>query len=153
MIGSIGAIYLSWSILKYVGCILMGLLALAGLYRFKSKQAKARGKVEGKKFYFWMALWLFVSVNLAAWNTGVRQQDLDRSAFNAPEAATLVQKVERKRVTAEKAQQDYQLTVESKDATLQEMREAEARMNRATVEFKKEKEKLKEAVDKPETAQ
>lgn len=153
MIGSIGAIYLSWSILKYLVCTLIAILIPAVLWYAADKAAKKRDKRAGKKPYVWFALWWLVMVNLAAWNTGVRQQELDRSAFNAPEAATLVQKVERKRVTAEQAQQDYNLTVESKDATLQDMREAEARMNRATVEFQKEKEKLKEAVDKPEKAQ
>lgn len=153
MIGSIGAIYLSWSILKYLACTLIAILIPAVLWYAADKAAKRRDKRAGKKPYVWFALWWLVMVNLAAWNTGVRQQELDRSAFNAPEAATLVQKVERKRVTAEQAQQDYNLTVESKDATLQDMREAEARMNRATVEFQREKEKLKEAVDKPEKAQ
>lgn len=153
MIGSIGAIYLSWSILKYVIFSVIALLVPAGLWYVADRSAKKRDKRAGKKPYVWFAVWWLALVNISAWNTGVRQQDLDRSAFNAPEAATLVQKVERKRVTAEQAQQDYNLTVESKDATLQDMREAEARMNRATVEFQREKEKLKEAVDKPEKAQ
>lgn len=149
MIGSIGAIYLSWSILKYLLMSLVAILAPIGLYLTCNK---SRSK-EAKRFTGYIVIALLLLINLAAWNTGVRQQDLDRSAFNAPEAATLVQKVERKRVTAEQAQQDYNLTVESKDATLQDMREAEARMNRATVEFQREKEKLKEAVDNPEKAQ
>lgn len=153
MIGSIGAIYLSWSILKYVIFSAIALLVPAGLWYAADRSAKKRDKRAGKKPYVWFTVWWLAMVNIAAWNTGVRQQDLNRSAFNAPEAATLVQKVERKRVTAEQAQQDYNLTVESKDATLQDMRDAEARMNRATVEFQKEKEKLKEAVDKPEKAQ
>lgn len=149
MIGSIGAIYLSWSILKYLLMSVLAILAPVGMYFGFSKSRSKRAK----KFTGMMIISLLVLVNSAAWHTGVRQQELNRSAFNAPEAATLVQKVERKRVTAEQAQQDYNLTVESKDATLQDMREAEARMNRATVEFQKEKEKLKEAVDKPEKAQ
>lgn len=80
-------IYLSWSIVMLVGYLVVGALATGWLWKKKTINTRQATTV--------FCICTFVILFLA-FDVGTRQQDLQRSSFDANVPTEAVQKVERK---------------------------------------------------------
>lgn len=95
-------IYLSWSILMLLGYLIVGIGATGWFWK--------KGKVTTKQATISLSIYTLVILFLA-FDVGTRQQDLQRSSFDANVPTESVDKVERKTLDREAVKQNFENTV------------------------------------------
>lgn len=95
-------IYLSWSILMLLGYLIVGIGATGWFWK--------KGKVTTKQATISLSIYTLVILFLA-FNVGTRQQDLQRSSFDATVPTESVDKTERKTLDREAVKQNFENTV------------------------------------------
>ena len=95
-------IYLSWSIIMLLGYLLLGAAATA--WYWKEKKVTTKQAVAVLSVYTLVILFL-------AFDVGTRQQDLQRSSFDATVPTESVDKVERKTLDRNDVKENFENTV------------------------------------------
>jgi len=95
-------IYLSWSILMLLGYLIVGIGASGWFWK--------KGKVTTKQATTALSVYTLVILFLA-FNVGTRQQELQRSSFDANVPTESVDKVERKTLDRDAVKQNFETIV------------------------------------------